>query len=54
MEKQPILIAAIAIALLAFAFAAWLYVWVNKQPSSNEKIAKIGGFIRKGANTYFT
>ena len=52
MEKQPVLIAAIAIALLAFAFASWLYVWVNKQPSSNEKIAKIGGFIRKGANTF--
>ncbi|WP_312644099.1 sodium-translocating pyrophosphatase, partial [Hydrogenoanaerobacterium sp.] len=42
----------IIIALCAFAVAAWLYKWVNAQPSSNERIAEVGTLIRKGANTF--
>ena len=38
----------ILIALLSFAFAAWLYGWV-KQPVSNEHIIQVGGLIRRGA-----
>lgn len=37
---------------MAFLFAGWLYLWVKKQPSSNEKIARVGELIRRGANTF--
>jgi len=47
-----ILIGTIAITLLAFGFAFFLHRWVQKQPSSNEKIAKVGQLIRNGANTF--
>jgi K(+)-stimulated pyrophosphate-energized sodium pump len=43
---------AILISVIAFFFAGWLYAWVNKQPSSNKKIATIGKYIRQGANTF--
>ncbi|MGB3997456.1 MAG: sodium-translocating pyrophosphatase [Bacilli bacterium] len=43
---------AVVISLLSFFFAGWLYSWVNKQPSSNKKIATIGKYIRQGANTF--
>ena len=53
METQNyFLIACIVIALLAFVFAFWLYRWVKNQPSDNERIAEIGEYIRKGANTF--
>ncbi|AGC68002.1 putative K(+)-stimulated pyrophosphate-energized sodium pump HppA [Thermoclostridium stercorarium subsp. stercorarium DSM 8532] len=42
----------VVIAVAAFAFAAWLYQWVKKQPSSNKKIAEVGGLIRSGAATF--
>ncbi|NLY19517.1 MAG: sodium-translocating pyrophosphatase [Clostridiaceae bacterium] len=42
----------IIIALASFIFAAWLYKWVQKQPSSNEKIAEVGKLIRQGAATF--
>ena len=45
---------AILISVLAFGMAAWLYTWVKAQPSSNPEIARIGGLIRKGANTFLT
>lgn len=50
--KNPVLILSILISLVAFAFAAWLYRWVKKQPASNEKIAKNGELIRQGARTF--
>lgn len=52
MNQTAFEIVSIAIAALAFAFAAWLYQWVKKQPSSNERIAEVGGFIRSGAATF--
>jgi K(+)-stimulated pyrophosphate-energized sodium pump len=45
-------IAAIVIALLAFGFAAWLFRWVSKRPSSNQRIAEVGKYIRSGARTF--
>jgi K(+)-stimulated pyrophosphate-energized sodium pump len=45
-------IASIVIALLAFGAAVWLYKWVEKQPSSNKKIAEVSKLIRNGANTF--
>ena len=35
----------IVIALLAFAYAAWLYSWVKKQPQENATITRIGGLM---------
>jgi len=49
---QTIQIVAILISLLSLGVAAWLYSWVKSQPSSNARIAEIGGYIRQGANTF--
>ena len=40
------------VALLAFAFAVWLYLWVKRQPCENQKILKATGLIRAGARTF--
>ncbi len=45
-------VTAIVVALLAFGFAAWLYRWVVKRPSSNQRIAQVGKYIRNGARTF--
>lgn len=45
---------AILISILALGFAAWLFVWVKAQPSSNVEIARIGLLIKKGANTFLS
>lgn len=42
----------IAVSVLAFAFAAWLYRWIVHQPSQNPRVAEVGGYIRKGANAF--
>ncbi len=46
------IVVSIAVSLLAFGFAAWLFRWVKAQPSSNKRIAEVGELIRKGANTF--
>lgn len=51
-ERMIFLIASLVISVSAFLFAAWLYQYVKKQPSSNEKIAEVSLLIRKGANTF--
>jgi len=51
MEKL-VLYGSLLIALLAFAFAAWLYLWVRRQPCENQKILKACGLIRAGARTF--
>lgn len=51
-DLMPYLIGSVVISILAFAFAAWLYNWVKKQPSKNERIATVGELIRQGANTF--
>jgi len=45
-------IASLVISLLAFGAAFWLFKWVEKQPSSNAKIAEVSKLIRNGANTF--
>ncbi|HBN83888.1 MAG TPA: sodium-translocating pyrophosphatase, partial [Clostridiales bacterium] len=45
-------IAAIVVAVLAFATAFWLYRWVSSQDSSNKRIAEVGQLIKDGANTF--
>ena len=42
----------IFISLIAFAFAAWLFLWVKRQPSENARIAQVGELIRQGARTF--
>ncbi len=39
-------------AAIAFAYAAYLYVWVKKQPQENGRITEVAGLIREGANTF--
>jgi K(+)-stimulated pyrophosphate-energized sodium pump len=50
--ENLILYGSILVALLAFAFAAWLYLWVKRQPCENRKIIKATGLIRAGARTF--
>ncbi len=53
MPSQTVfLVAAVAVALLSFAFAWYLYVWLKKQPSVNTRVAEVGELIRKGAFTF--
>ncbi len=50
--ENLILYGSILVALLAFAFAVWLYLWVKRQPCENQKIIKATGLIRAGARTF--
>lgn len=52
MSLNYFLVASILIAIASFGFAFWLYHWVNKQPSSNERIREVSTLIRRGANTF--
>ncbi|MHB1315108.1 MAG: sodium-translocating pyrophosphatase [Christensenellales bacterium] len=52
MQSSLFQIVSILIAVVAFAFAAWLFLWVKKQPSENKKIEKCGILIREGARTF--
>jgi len=36
----------------AFAFTAYLFKWVKKQPSNNRRIEYVADLIQKGANTF--
>ncbi|HOF43353.1 MAG TPA: sodium/proton-translocating pyrophosphatase, partial [Bacilli bacterium] len=47
-----IVIATVGVGILAFIVAYFLYRWVKKLPSDNETIEKVGGHIRRGANTF--
>ncbi len=39
-------------AAIAFAFAGYLYLWVKKQSTVNEKIIEVSALIKQGANTF--
>lgn len=39
-------------AAIAFAFAAYLYLWVKKQKVENAKITEVSLLIKQGANTF--
>lgn len=49
---QAVQVVAILISALALGVAAWLYTNVKSQQSSNVRIAEIGEYIRRGANTF--
>ena len=42
----------ILVSVIAFAFAAYLYLWVKKQSTVNEKIIEVSALIKQGANTF--
>ncbi len=42
------------IAIIAFAYAGYLYLWVKRQPIQNGKIIEVAGLIKDGANTFMT
>ncbi len=48
----PFLALSFLTAVLAFAFAAYLYVWVKKKPTVNETIKDVSGLIKEGAKTF--
>ena len=39
-------------AVIAFAYAAYLYLWVKKQQVVNKRIAEVAQLIKEGANTF--
>ena len=41
-------------AVIAFAFAMFLYLWVKRQPIQNKRIIEVAGLIKEGANTFMT
>ncbi len=47
-----VFIFSLLISLAAFLLAGWLYSWVKKQESNNQKINNIAELIRSGANTF--
>ncbi len=42
----------VLVSAIAFAFAAYLYFWVKRQPQENKRITEVAGLIRDGANTF--
>lgn len=54
MEQQLSLFLGLSVltSALAFAFAAYLYLWVKKQSTVNEKIVEVSALIKQGANTF--
>ena len=52
MNASSMEIVAIIISLVAFAYAAWLFSWVKKQPQENKEIERVGLLIRYGARTF--
>ncbi len=41
-------------AMVAFGFAAYLYLWVKKQSTVNKRIIEVSALIKAGANTFMT
>lgn len=52
MSATMLQVVSVLIALVAFAYAAWLFLWVKKLPSENQRIAEVGALIRAGARTF--
>lgn len=54
MENQLPLFYGLSIltAAIAFAFAAYLYLWVKKQRTVNQRIVEVSQLIKEGANTF--
>ena len=52
MNITSVLLVSIVVSVLAFAFAYWLYQWVKTRPSSNARIAEVGGYIKDGARVF--
>ncbi len=51
---RPFLALSFLTAILAFAFAAYLYVWVKRKSTVNETIKNVSTLIKEGANTFMT
>ena len=54
MQVQPSLFYALSflMAAIAFAFAAYLYLWVKKHKVVNATIEEVSLLIKEGANTF--
>ena len=52
MNQTLAIVFSIVISFGAFLLAGWLYLWVNRQESTNPKIESISSLIKSGANTF--
>ena len=52
MDLNFFLLISILVACLAFLFSVYLFMWVKKQPTDNERIKTISEYIRLGANSF--
>ena len=51
-ESLIFVLFSVGIAIIAFMFALWLFLWVKSQPKANDRITTIGEYIRRGAATF--
>ena len=52
MTLSVMLLLSILVSFVAFGYAAWLFVWVKKQPQENAVITKVSGLIQQGARAF--
>ena len=52
MTVTVMLLLSILVSFVAFGYAAWLFVWVKKQPQENAMITKVSGLIQQGARAF--
>ena len=52
MNIEVAFILSVSVSILAFLVALYFFFWVKRQPSSNKEIARVGQFIKAGANTF--
>ncbi|MBR5501823.1 MAG: sodium/proton-translocating pyrophosphatase, partial [Oscillospiraceae bacterium] len=45
-------LAGMLVSLAAFGYAAWLFLWVKKQPQENATITRVGKLIQNGARAF--
>ncbi|MDD4688967.1 MAG: sodium-translocating pyrophosphatase [Eubacteriales bacterium] len=54
METEYFYLLSFLTAAVAFAFAGYLYLWVKRQRTVNEKIIEVSELIKQGANTFMS
>lgn len=52
MNIEVAFILSVSVSILAFLVALYFFFWVKRQPSSNKEVARVGQFIKAGANTF--
>ncbi len=54
MTLQVMLLLCVFVSFIAFGYAAWLFLWVKKQPQENKTITKVSDLIQQGARAFLS